>query len=1291
MPRTIRLAGAFLLLFAHLALEAQTGIQPVINNDAEQLVDVVFRNLSCFETANPTFSGSPNQIGTFSNGNSSVGFDSGIIMSNGSVMQAKGPNTSSFTSFSYNNVFVDPDLAMVAGNNTLYDGVVLEFDFTPTTDTIDFRYVFASEEYCEGFNNDNTDVFAFFVTGPGINGPFSNGGVNIARLPNGQNVDVNSVNHTVNTQLYRNNINPFLPQNCGLTNPVAVNEIEYDGMTVELTAGLRVSPCETYHLRMVLADVNDDFFDSAVLLEAGSFAAGLVAFSEPTATAESAGGLTNAPFEGCSDGELVFNRLDTSDLSQPLVVRFNVSPLSTATPDLDYVAIGDSFIIPAGMTSATLLIDILEDLEAEGTENIIIRVENSCNCMAATSELFIVDPPQLTAIAPPPPAPVCRGDSVDLAALVAGGVGNYAFNWSTGSTDSLIRAAPSRDSTFSVTITDACQQMQVRDVLVEVTTIRGNLSGSYQLCNGPVSIPIFLSGAANYVVEVLVNGQLQVFASPTDTLFLTATQNTAYQLVSVTDADGGCRVEPTGQTALVSDADFPLVILTDNAACQGEASGSLQLDLGSGTAGYQFEWADFPGQDTSAFSMLPAGNYAVTITDAGGCQLDTFANVTQPAAALSLQLSPVRDRYCDSLGAAAVTAVGGTAPYDFAWSDGHISGTADDLEAGNYGLTVTDAAGCVRDTFFTVADLRQQLTALISGQDQLDCGTGSITLSAAVNPVAVTYQWTDAGGTVVSTINDLIVSQAGTYTLLVTDPVSNCTATESFTITESSDLPQLSAGQPAYVLDCNDSDQLLSVTVSNAPGILTYSWTGPGGQPLSSSPTLSVTQPGNYTVRVSRTDNGCGADLTIAVTEDTAPPVVDLTISGTLNCRDQSVTVSLGSPDPDYRYAVAPTGQMPAAGGGTAAFDLTAVGNYSYYTTSLANGCRDTTDFIVTADLRTPSVQAGSDLILDCDADFTTAIATFQPAGSQVSWTDAAGLSAGSGPDLRAAGPGIYTVTALHPASFCPASDQLTVTAEGPTAVELSFMQPPCPEVGGSFRILGITGGEAPYELSVDERIFPTSPNRFSGLPTGAYELVVTDAAGCQLRDSFQIFDPAALTVETFSTSVRLGDTTSLLALVNREDDEIAGYTWTNLGDTTACATCPRPLIRPFGSLIAQVTVTDTSGCVTTANLPVFVDERELLYAPTAFSPGRVDGNNDFFMLYGSPEIVVNINTLQVFDRWGALVADFSDLKVNDEAAGWDGTYAGRPLEQGTYVWSAEFTRFDGRVEVRHGAVHLVR
>ncbi len=1290
MSRTIRLAGALLLLLVSFVAAAQTGIQPVINNNAEELVDVVFRNLSCFETAGPTFSGSPNQIGTFSNGNSSVGFDSGIIMSNGSVMQAKGPNTSSFTSFSYNNVFVDPDLAIIAGNNTLYDGVVLEFDFTPTTDTIDFRYVFASEEYCEGFNNDNTDVFAFFVTGPGINGPFSNGGVNIAKLPSGQNVDVNSVNHITNSQFYRNNINPFLPQNCGLTNPVAVNEIEYDGMTVELTAGIRVSPCETYHLRMVLADVNDDFFDSAVLLEAGSFAAGLVAFSQPTATAESAGGLTNAPFEGCSDGELVFNRLDTSDLSQPLIVRFNVSPLSTATPDLDYVAIGDSFIIPAGMASATLLIDILEDNLAEGTENIIIRVENSCNCMAATSELFIVDPPQLTAVAPPPPAPICLGDSVDLASIVAGGVGNYGFNWSSGLMDSLIRVAPDRDSTFSVTVTDACQQEVVREVLVEVVTIGGELSGNYQLCNGPVSLPIPLFGASNYVVEVLVNGQLQTFSSATDTLFLTATQDATYQLVSVTDADGGCRVEPTGQTALVSDADFPLAVITANVACQGEANGSLQLDLGSATASYEFAWADFPGQDTSAFSMLSAGTYAVTITDAGGCQLDTFITITQPSAALGLQLSPIRDRYCDSLGAAEIIPVGGTAPYTFSWNDNHTAGAADDLEPGNYGVTVTDAAGCVRDTFFAVNDLRQQLSAQIGGLNQLDCGTNSLILTAAANPVVVTYQWTDASGTVVGTTDQLSVSQAGTYTLLVTDPASNCTATENFTVQQSSDLPQLNADQAAYVLDCNSTGQILSVTVTNTVGPLVYAWTGPGGQPLSSTSTLAVSEPGNYVVRVSRTDNGCNSDLTIVVTQDISPPVVDLTLSGTLNCRDQAVTVS-AVPNSDYRYAVAPAGQLPPAAESGATFDLSVAGNYSFYTISQINGCRDTTDFTITADTRTPSVQAGGDLILDCDADFTSATATFQPAGSQVSWTDANGISAGSGPDLRAGGPGIYTVTAIHPESFCTATDRLTVTAEGPTAVELSFMQPPCPEVGGSFRILSITGGEAPYDLNVDGRIFPGAAGRFTGLPTGAYELVVTDAAGCEFRDSFQIFDAAALTVETFPSEVRLGDTTSLLALVNREEDEIASYLWTNLGDTLACATCPRPLIRPFGSLIAQVTVTDTSGCVTTANLPVFVDERRILYAPTAFSPGRVDGLNDFFMLYGSPEIVVNINTLQIFDRWGALIADFKDLKINDEAAGWDGTYAGKRLEQGTYVWTAEFTRFDGGTEVRKGAVHLVR
>ncbi|NJO86695.1 MAG: hypothetical protein HC821_01055 [Lewinella sp.] len=199
---------------------------------------------------------------------------------------------------------------------------------------------------------------------------------------------MNSVNHLENTAFFRSNVLNSFFENCGLSNPVAPDEITFDGFTTILTAFANVIPCETYHLKLIIADVGDSFFDSAVMLRAGSFAAGLVNVSEPGATAESAGA-SNAPIEGCSNGQLVFSRVD-SNILQPLTVYFSLSPLSTATYGLDYTMPLDSFIIPAGQLMDTLVIEIFGDELAEGTENIILRLDGTCNCSANSTEFSLL-------------------------------------------------------------------------------------------------------------------------------------------------------------------------------------------------------------------------------------------------------------------------------------------------------------------------------------------------------------------------------------------------------------------------------------------------------------------------------------------------------------------------------------------------------------------------------------------------------------------------------------------------------------------------------------------------------------------------------------------------------------------------------------------------------------------------------------------------------------------------------------------------------------------------------------
>ena len=149
--------------------------------------------------SNCTYNGSTapitsNQIGTYTaTGDAAMqlGLPAGVLLTSGEAVIAIGPNNSpgagaGTTSGS------DPDLNLLAGVNT-NDKAVLEFDFVPQSDTLKFRYVFGSEEFYEYCNQYN-DAFGFFLSGPGISGPYSNNSINIALMPGGTNpVTINNL------------------------------------------------------------------------------------------------------------------------------------------------------------------------------------------------------------------------------------------------------------------------------------------------------------------------------------------------------------------------------------------------------------------------------------------------------------------------------------------------------------------------------------------------------------------------------------------------------------------------------------------------------------------------------------------------------------------------------------------------------------------------------------------------------------------------------------------------------------------------------------------------------------------------------------------------------------------------------------------------------------------------------------------------------------------------------------------------------------------------------------------
>jgi len=168
-------------------IDTQTGLT------IQNLVEDTLIN-GCIQVSNVTVNSS-GAYGYFKKNGSQFPFESGIVLASGPIANAEGPNSSGSLGGSLGSGS-DPDLAAIASGYTIYDATVVQFDFIPATDTVLFDYIFGSEEFPEYANSSFNDVFGFFLSGPGINGPYSNNAINIAILPNNHPVTIDNVHHS---------------------------------------------------------------------------------------------------------------------------------------------------------------------------------------------------------------------------------------------------------------------------------------------------------------------------------------------------------------------------------------------------------------------------------------------------------------------------------------------------------------------------------------------------------------------------------------------------------------------------------------------------------------------------------------------------------------------------------------------------------------------------------------------------------------------------------------------------------------------------------------------------------------------------------------------------------------------------------------------------------------------------------------------------------------------------------------------------------------------------------------
>ncbi len=315
-----------------------------------------------------TYEGKNTAVGYFDKAKANVGIQRGIVMTTGRVandptnLSVKGVTNPASQNASTANAFTgfDPDIEkLLKPGQAVKDMAKYTITFIPTSDTLRFKYVFASEEYpeyaCSSFN----DAFGFFISGPGINGPYQNNGANIALVP-GTNLPVSI-----------DNIHPQNGANCPPKNAqyyIANNgnkQPVYDGLTKVFTAEAIVTPCQTYTIKLIICDASDEILDSGVFLEAKSFGTGALRV-EPQAVS-----LDGTVIEGCTNGQVTFRLPKKVD--EPF--NIDVKLIGTAVNGVDYEQIPLKLQIPNGDSAITVPIIALSDNLKEGTESIGFDVQ----------------------------------------------------------------------------------------------------------------------------------------------------------------------------------------------------------------------------------------------------------------------------------------------------------------------------------------------------------------------------------------------------------------------------------------------------------------------------------------------------------------------------------------------------------------------------------------------------------------------------------------------------------------------------------------------------------------------------------------------------------------------------------------------------------------------------------------------------------------------------------------------------------------------------------------------------
>ncbi len=783
--------------------------------------------------------------GTFISTSTPLTIDSGIILTTGRSIQTSG--TESFLASTSNGTAGDASLTVLAGATT-HDACVLQFDFIPNGDTVSFNYQFGSEEYNNSTCGPYNDAFAFFISGPGIVGT-----QNMALVP-GTNipVTVNSINNGVpgsSAPPYFCNI-----ANCNIMGPgspftsyyydnTGGTQITYKGYTTKLTALSAVTPCNSYHLKIAIADANNALYDSGVFIEAGSLKTNSFYFDHIDSIGTTINSVPHTIAKGCDPA--VVHVQCSHALAVPQTINFSFG--GTGVYGVDFSA-PSSVVIPAGDTTADITITGLITLPT-GTTTMVMYLLSPFSCGIADSiTLNILDHPFVNMLTPD--TTICNGATFPLRIQSSTGL---SYNWTpTATLSSGAVAQPTASPTTttnyvltSILVNSGCPSITSNVNVTVLNTTISMATPNTNICLG-TSLPLTVTGSAT--LDYSWTPAAGLSGAATQDPVATPTVTTTYSVTATTA--GMC---PTTVSVKVTVNTLNISVLTPDTTICIYTSFPIQV-AASTTAGPAFNWTPTDGlSDPNVLQPVASPtvttSYALNATWPGSGCPDASGTLTVSVINSAINLLTTPDTII-CYGNSVDLRLDGSPTMLYSWlpSVGLNNATAQSPVATPtvttvYTVTAVSPGGLctsVASVNIDVADPR----ATILTNDTTICMGSSLEI-VVTGDSTQTFSWTPTIGlSDASIMTPFAAPEAGTtYVLTATVPGTPCFVTREVTIgVKTAKLYNVSFNQ---IIHFGSSVQL------NADSSLLYMWSPDDGSlnnPNINNPVATPKIPTTYTV-----------------------------------------------------------------------------------------------------------------------------------------------------------------------------------------------------------------------------------------------------------------------------------------------------------------------------------------------------------------------------------------------------------------------------------------------------------